>query len=140
MKVLNRTVEECLSPARVEGVLIGLTSIEGGGAPPVVAFSVGELVRHKRYGYRGVVVDLDMRCQACDKWYYANKTQPDREQPWYHVLVHDSGGLSTYVAQTNLETDTSGEPVNHPRIGCYFADFRNGHYVVNGPSDGGCSI
>jgi len=105
-----------------------------------VAFSVGELVRHKRYGYRGVVVDFDMRCQACDKWYYANKTQPGREQPWYHVLVHDSGGLSTYVAQTNLETDTSGEPVNHPRIGCYFTGFSNGHYVVNGPSDGGCSI
>ncbi|MFP4673694.1 MAG: heat shock protein HspQ [Opitutales bacterium] len=112
-------------------MLIGLTETEG-GAGPSVRFSAGTIVRHKRYGYRGVIVSVDPCCKACDKWYYANKTQPDRDQPWYHVLVHDSGGLSTYVAQTNLEEEKSGEPVNHPRIACYFSEFRNGAYCVRG--------
>lgn len=66
---------------------------------------------------------------AGEKWYMANKTQPDRNQPWYHVLVHNSGGLSTYVAQSNLVEDTSGQPIEHPRIPCYFQAFEDGIYI-----------
>jgi len=109
-------------------VLIGLTDLDGGLAPGAL-FDLGTIVRHKLYHYRGVIVALDPHCMAGDKWYYANKTQPSKEQPWYRVLVHDSGGLSTYVAQSNLEADLSGEPINHPRIGCYFSGFKDGHYV-----------
>jgi len=72
----------------------------------------------------------DMQCAAGDKWYEANKTQPSRDQPWYHVLVHETGGLSTYVAQSNLECDVSGQPINHPRLGSYFSEFRDGGYVA----------
>ena len=53
-------------------------------------FQPGHLVRHRRYGYRGVVVALDLECGAGDDWYRSNRTQPDRDQPWYHVLVHGS--------------------------------------------------
>lgn len=97
---------------------------------PAVYYELGTVVKHKLYHYRGVIVAYDPACVAGDKWYYANKTQPPRNQPWFHVLVHDSGGLSTYVAQSNLEVDTSGEPINHPRIGCYFAGFKNGVYIL----------
>ncbi len=89
------------------------------------------MVRHRLYGYRGVIVSLDAVCMAGEKWYMANKTQPSRNQPWYHVLVHDSGGLSTYVAQSNLELDTSKQPINHPRIESYFCCFKDGAYVRN---------
>jgi len=120
-------------------VLISLTDLEGNCAP-AVHFDVGAVIKHKLYGYRGVIVAFDPVCVAGDKWYYANKTQPARNQPWYHVLVHDSGGLSTYVAQSNLDYDKSPEPINHPRIGAYFSAFKDGRYLVNGPADGGCSI
>ena len=53
-------------------------------------FDVGTLVRHRRYGYRGVIVAFDATCQASDQWYYSNQTQPSHDQPWYHVLVHES--------------------------------------------------
>ncbi len=46
----------------------------------------GQIVRHRRYGYRGVVVDSDLTCKADEAWYQSNQTQPDRNQPWYHVL------------------------------------------------------
>ncbi len=109
--------------------MIGLLDIHAARISPV-RFPTGVVVRHKLYHYRGVIIAADPRCQAGDKWYFSNKTQPDRNQPWFHVLVHDSGGLSTYVAQCNLEEDTSGQPVDHPRIACYFAGFQDGVYVL----------
>jgi len=121
-------------------VLIGLTDIDGGAAPGIY-YDLGVVVIHQRYRYRGVIVSVDPRCMAGDTWYQSNKTQPPREQPWYHVLVHDSGGLSTYVAQSNLEEDASGCPINHPRIQCYFADFQEGRYQLKeGNAFGGCGI
>jgi heat shock protein HspQ len=100
-----------------------------GHAAPGFYFEPGIVVQHRIYGYRGVVVSSDSRCMAGDTWYFSNKTQPSREQPWYHVLVHDSGGLSTYVAQSNLEEEASGLPVEHPRVGCYFREFKDGRYI-----------
>ena len=91
-------------------------------------FSPGQLVSHKRYGYRGVVVDFDVKCLADDAWYQKNQTQPHRDQPWYHVLV-DGSGATTYAAQENLEPDGSGQPVDHPLIEQFFTGFEDGQYI-----------
>ena len=93
-------------------------------------FGRGQLVRHKRYGYRGVVVDFDMRCEASDDWYFANRTQPKKDQPWYHVLVGGSD-VSTYAAESNLGPDVSGREIQHPLIPMYFEKFSNGRYIRN---------
>lgn len=85
-------------------------------------FAPGQLVRHLRYGYRGVVVDFDMRCNADDQWYASNRTRPPRDQPWYHVLV-DSSSAVTYAAQTSLTVDTADQPIMHPLIERFFATF-----------------
>lgn len=111
-------------------MLIGITGFEG-NALPQIDFEFGIVVRHKLYHYRGVIVAYDTECVAGDKWYLANKTQPPRDQPWYHVLVSESGGLSTYVAQSNLVSDETGEPIDHPRLGSYFSAFKDGVYVTN---------
>jgi heat shock protein HspQ len=93
-----------------------------------IRFSVGELVRHARFGYRGVVAGWDRRCRADHGWYSSNRTQPDRDQPWYHVLVH--GGIhTTYVAEENLEAYPGGEQVVHPWTKELFESFGAGHYV-----------
>ena len=93
-------------------------------------FEPGQLVRHRRYGYRGVVVAVDLTCQADDEWYHSNRTQPDRGQPWYHVLVHDSTGC-TYAAQTSLQEDDSEAQVSHPFISHFFSAFKDGQYTRN---------
>ena len=98
-----------------------------GGEP---LFRPGQVVRHKRYKYRGVVVSCDATCKADDNWYFANRTQPDREQPWYHVLVDGSHHV-TYAAQVNLERDTSGERIEHPFVERFFSAFDEGQYVRN---------
>ena len=91
-------------------------------------FGVGELVQHQLFGYRGVVVDVDASFQLTDEWYdQMARSKPPRDQPWYHVLVHDAEH-STYVAQRNLGPDESGEPINHPLVPELFEDFSNGRY------------
>jgi heat shock protein HspQ len=93
-------------------------------------FRPGQLVKHKRYGYRGVIVDLDPCCTAEEGWYASNQTQPERNQPWYHVLVHNSESI-TYPAQENLVADRSNQPINHSLIEVFFSSFVDGHYIRN---------
>ncbi len=109
-------------------MLLGFSDLEGNVQPPVY-FPLGLVVKHQLYHYRGVIVGIDRECAAGNNWYQANKTQPARNQPWYHVLVDDSGGLSTYVAQSNLWRDLTGLPIIHPRVASYFTEFKDGIYI-----------
>lgn len=93
-------------------------------------YSPGSLVYHNRYGYRGIVVDVDEECLATDDWYYGNQTQPDRSQPWAHVLV-DGSDQVTYVAQSNLEPDDCEEKIEHPLVTYFFEKSGDGDYVRN---------
>lgn len=96
-----------------------------------VKFSVGELVHHKLFDYRGVIVDVDQNFQGTDEWYdIVAKSRPPKNKPWYHVLVHDSI-RSTYVAEQNLEPDGSKEPIKHPMLEHFFSNLDNGKYVRN---------
>lgn len=98
--------------------------------PQRPVFEPGQLVQHRRYGYRGVIVDRDDACQADDEWYAKNQTQPDRDQPWYHVLV-DQSATCTYAASENLLEDVSGLPISHPLLAQFFSAFQGGRYVRN---------
>ena len=93
-------------------------------------FLIGQLVRHRRYGYRGVVVDFDVRCRADDDWYHRNQTQPRRDQPWYHVLVDGSPSM-TYAAEDSLVPDGGGAPVAHPYLDHFFDGFDGARYERN---------
>lgn len=93
-------------------------------------FGPGTLVVHRRYGYRGLIVSFDPRCMADERWYLANRTQPNQNQAWYHVLVHDSA-MTTYAAESNLLPDPSGEEVNHPLVDEFFFRSPDGQYQRN---------
>ncbi|QGJ68875.1 Hemimethylated DNA-binding region [Planctomycetales bacterium 10988] len=93
-------------------------------------FQVGQIVHHRRYRYRGLIVALDEHCQASMQWYFANQTQPKREQPWYHVLV-DQALHTTYVAQENLALSDDPAKIIHPLVEGYFSHFLEGRYVRN---------
>lgn len=87
-------------------------------------FHPGQLIYHRLYGYRGVVVDVDAAFSGTDAWYDAMAvTRPDRGQPWYHLLV-DGSELATYVPEEHLLDDASGEPVDHPLLDSFFSAFR----------------
>lgn len=92
-------------------------------------FSVGEVVRHRLFGYRGVIFDADATFQLTDEWYdTVARSKPPKDRPWYHVLV-EGNDSTTYVAERNLERDSSGKPINHPAVDELFSRFENGRYV-----------
>ena len=96
-------------------------------------FSVGEVVHHRKFDYRGVIVDVDPIFQGTDEWYDAMaRSRPPKDQPWYHVLV-DGGMHSTYVAERHLEPDATGEQIEHPALGQFFDHFIDGRYHRTGP-------
>lgn len=98
----------------------------------MVKFSVGELVHHRLFDYRGVIVDVDPNFQGTEEWYEAvARSRPPKNKPWYHVLVHGAAH-STYVAERNLESDDSVEPINHPMLEKFFSKFENGTYIRTG--------
>lgn len=98
-------------------------------------FSVGDLIHHKLFDYRGVVVDVDPRFMLTDEWYdTVARSQPPKDEPWYHVLVHNAMH-NTYVAERNLEVDTNSEPIRHPLIESQFSAFKNGRYIASQKSN-----
>ncbi len=73
-------------------------------------FSTGDVVQHKLFNYRGVIVGVDTHFRGTEAWYEAvARSRPPRHRPWYHVLPHGAQH-QTYVAERNLEPDYSGLP------------------------------
>ncbi|MEX2122464.1 MAG: heat shock protein HspQ [Woeseia sp.] len=98
-------------------------------------FSVGDVVHHKMFDYRGVVIDVDPLFMLTDEWYESvAKSRPPKDEPWYHVLV-DRTTQNTYVAERNLELDDSGEPVMHPLLDSRFDRFEGGRYISSAKSN-----
>jgi heat shock protein HspQ len=92
------------------------------------AFTIGQLIHHKLFDYRGVVVDVDPFFQGTDEWYQqVALSRPPKDKPWYRVLV-DQRSLETYVAERNLEPDRLGTPISHPAVREYFDSFEQGVY------------
>ncbi len=91
-------------------------------------YAVGQLVHHRLFQYRGVVVDVDAEFSLSDQWYdEVARSRPPRDQPWYRVLVDGSDEV-TYVAERNLQADDTGIPIEHPLLGEFFNEFRQGYY------------
>ena len=93
-------------------------------------FSTGDIIHHLRFDYRGVINDVDATFQGTEEWYnQMAKSKPPRDQPWYHVLVDQSASM-TYVAERNLEVDSSSTPIEHPLVDQYFSQFKNRKYIL----------
>ena len=95
-------------------------------------FSIGDIIHHRLFDYRGVIVDVDSKCEASDEWYnHVARSRPPKDKPWYQVLV-DGSDHTTYVAEQNLEVDDLLTPIQHPLITEIFAGLEHGKYVRKG--------
>ena len=95
-------------------------------------FQAGDIITHRRYGYRGVIVHIDPIFQGEENWYLSNQTQPSKDQSWYFVLV-DENQQVTYVAEENLYHDNSGILVVHSMLNLFFSGFNSelNQYIRN---------
>ena len=68
-------------------------------------YCIGQLIQHKLFDYRGIILGVDLEFKSTDEWYeMVAKSKPPKNEPWYHVLVHQKGH-QTYVAEQNLQID-----------------------------------
>ena len=92
-------------------------------------FSLGQVVYHRDLEYRGVIIDVDPMFLGDGKT--ASRAVGDDEpldRPWYHVLG-DGKEHVTYVSESSLSADDSGEPVTHPSLALFFKGYEGDHYV-----------
>ncbi len=94
-------------------------------------FAIGDVVRHRKFGFRGVVFDIDPVFANSDEWYEAipEDLRPRREQPFYHLMAeNEESSYVAYVSQENLQDDGAGGPVDHPGLEQLFEEFASGRY------------
>ncbi len=82
-------------------------------------FSVGDVVRHRFYPFRGVVYDIDPVFANTEEWWLSipEEIRPSKDQPFYHLLAENAETeYVAYVSEQNLLPDRSGKPLRHPKI------------------------
>ena len=96
-------------------------------------YHLGQVVRHRKHPFRGVVFDVDAIFDNTDEWYNAipEDSRPRKDQPYYHLLAENEQSFYVaYVSEQNLVADNSGEPVDHPDLDELFGPFENGLYPL----------
>ena len=96
-------------------------------------YCIGDIVRHKHYPFRGVIVDVDPEFDNTEEWYSAipEDVRPAKEQPFYHLLAENSESFYTaYVSQQNLTPDADNGPVSHPDVEEVFEDLQDNRYQL----------
>jgi heat shock protein HspQ len=82
-------------------------------------FSIGAVVRHRVFPFRGVVFDIDPEFNNTEEWYQSipAEVRPCKDQPFYHLFAENAESeYIAYVSEQNLLPDASGAPVRHPQV------------------------
>jgi heat shock protein HspQ len=86
-------------------------------------FSIGDVVKHRHYPFRGVIFDIDPVFNHTEEWWQSipEDIRPRKDQPYYHLLAeNESTTYVAYVSEQNLLIDDSGTPCRHPDIPEHF--------------------
>ena len=97
-------------------------------------YKLGQVVRHRKHPFRGVVFDVDAIFANTQEWYEAipEDSRPRKDQPFYHLLAENENSYYVaYVSEQNLVPDETGEPVDHPDLSEMFGDFHDGCYDLH---------
>ncbi len=97
-------------------------------------YHLGQIVRHRKHPFRGVVFDVDPVFSNTEDWYRSipEDIRPRKDQPFYHLLAeNDQSFYIAYVSEQNLIADYSGQPVDHPDLADLFGPFEDGHYPLH---------
>ena len=97
-------------------------------------FTVGQIVRHRLYPFRGVIFDVDPVFNNTEDWYQSipAERRPSKDQPFYHLLAQNANGgpYEAYVSEQNLIPDAENGPITHPTIEVMFERFAGDRYVL----------
>jgi heat shock protein HspQ len=98
----------------------------------IAKFSIGTIVKHKHFDFRGVIYDVDFEFNNSEEWYQSipKDVRPRKDQPFYHLLAESNDvTYEAYVSEQNLLTDNSKQPVRHPLIDEMFVGKKGSNYL-----------
>ena len=101
-------------------------------AANVAKFSIGTIVKHKHFDFRGVIYDVDFEFNNSEEWYQSipKNVRPRKDQPFYHLLAESNDvTYEAYVSEQNLLIDKSKQPVKHPLIDEIFVGKKGSNYL-----------
>jgi len=96
-------------------------------------FARGEIVKHRKYPFRGIIYDVDPEFSNTEEWWQAipEEVRPRKDQPFYHLFAENAETeYVAYVSEQNLLPDTSGDPVRHPQVEEMFVRDSDGAYSI----------
>lgn len=99
--------------------------------PRLARYSIGQVVKHRKYPFRGLVFDVDPVFANTEEWWLSipEDVRPSKDQPFYHLFAENAETeYIAYVSEQNLLPDTSGEPLRHPQVESLFELTENGSY------------
>ena len=92
------------------------------------SFNIGQIIYHRNFDYRGVIIDIDYQYEGTDEWYAKHTVNfSSKQKPWYYILINDGDEIA-YVAERNLEADIKQSPIRHPMINMMFSGYSSGKY------------
>src|SRR3954471_16539552 len=94
-------------------------------------FTIGQVVRHRLFPFRGVVFDIDPEFDNTEEWWLSipEEVRPSKDQPFYHLFAENAETeYVAYVSEQNLLLDTSGQPLRHPQVREIFEPDDKGSY------------
>ena len=100
-------------------------------------FSIGQIVRHLFYPFRGVIYDVDPVFANTEQWWQSipAELRPAKDQPYYHLLAENQQTTyEAYVSEQNLLPDESGGPCRHPLLEEWFEGPSDGRYALRARS------
>ena len=100
--------------------------------PRMAKFGIGDIVKHRKYPFRGVIYDIDPVFANTEEWWLSipEEVRPSKDQPFYHLYAENSDTeYMAYVSEQNLEPDDSGAPLRNPQIDEAFLRSDTGAYV-----------
>ncbi|HUO55168.1 MAG TPA: heat shock protein HspQ [Rhodoblastus sp.] len=100
--------------------------------PRMAKFGIGDIVKHRKYPFRGVIYDIDPVFANTEEWWLSipEEVRPAKDQPFYHLYAENSDTeYMAYVSEQNLEPDDSGAPLRNPQIDEAFLRSDTGAYV-----------
>lgn len=96
-------------------------------------FSLGQIVKHRLFEFRGVIHDVDPEFANSEEWYQAipKENRPAKDQPFYHLFaIGKAGPYEAYVSEQNLIQDSENGPVAHPMVEQFFEHLDGDRYVA----------
>ena len=108
----------------------------------IAKFPLGEFVRHRIYGFRGVVFDIDPEFNNSEEWYDSipADVRPRKDQPFYHLLAEtpepERSPYIAYVSEQNLvPEDQDEDPIDHPELEEFFEGVEDGRFILRQKSN-----